>query len=85
MEFVGCFWDDVDNRDFIESTKLVDRIGMTREMCKRHCWENFGHQFIGLQVSDSIQPCTHSSTSCNKKTCNSETSTETEYSPSAQI
>ena len=70
MEFLDCFWDDVADREFIEFTKWVDHDGMTREKCARHCNVDLDYPFMGLQVSDSIQPSTHSSSLRNKKICN---------------
>ena len=49
--YEGCYRDDIRNRDFIQSTKWVDTVEMTRERCASHCFVDLGYPYMGLQVS----------------------------------
>ena len=54
MEFVDCFWDDIWDREFIQTTLWVDHVGMTREKCARYCHDDLDLAYIGLQVSQIL-------------------------------
>ena len=51
LTYEGCYRDDIRNRDFIQSTKWVDTVEMTRERCASHCFLDLGYPYMGLQVS----------------------------------
>ena len=54
MEFVDCYWDDIWDREFIQTTLWVDHVGMTREKCARYCHDDLDLAYIGLQVSQIL-------------------------------